>query len=404
MIQATTRLYLHDSSRFNFEATVVAAQIRDGVRWIALDQSAFYPEGGGQPADQGTINGLPVTDVQANDDVVWHALGAAGNDQSLDVDAHIHGAIDPTRRLDHMQQHCGQHILSAAFQALCGAATVGFHLGERIVTIDLDIPALQRNQVQAVEDLANQIVWGNLPVTVRILARDELNGLALRKTPTVAGPVRVVSIDDFDHSACGGTHPAYTGTVGMIAVLRWTRQRGGVRVSFACGGRALNELRRLNQVASEAAEQLSVGLDELPIATKRLLTTQQALQRQLATAEERLLDDEAERLYAAGELVGAKRVVQACFADWSIERLRTLAEAIAARPGGIALLGSSGTRANLVVACAPESGYEANQLLAHGLPQLAGRGGGNARLAQGGSPQSEHLEAALGTIRQQIQA
>ena len=391
----TSRLYYEDAYLASFAATVVAHGEVGGRAAVALDRSAFYPEGGGQPADHGTIDGVAISDVQVVDAIVWHVLAHGEQLGALPLGATVRGSLDWARRRDHMQQHCGQHLLTAAFMASGGPPTSSFHLGDGEVTIDLATPQLPAEQVRAAEELANQVVWEDRPISTRFLSAEELAGVALRKPPTVSGPVRVVSVADFDHSACGGTHPRSTGGVGLVAVLGWSRQRGGTRVSFACGGRALRELRRLGAAAGAAAAALSVGVDELPAAAARAVTAQKTAAKELGQAQAALDAAEALRLYAAGEPSGAARLVRYAFAELSSERLRTVAQGIAAQPGGVALLGSGGARASLVVACAPESARDAQALLRVGLALLEGRGGGNALLAQGGGPQSAQLAAAL---------
>ncbi|NNJ08809.1 alanyl-tRNA editing protein [Chloroflexales bacterium ZM16-3] len=396
---STERLYYADSYLRTFVATVVAHGEIGGRPAVALDRSAFYPEGGGQPADGGTLNGMAVADVQAEGGVVWHSLVRAEDLVALPVGAAVDGLIDWTRRLDHMQQHCGQHLLTAAFVAACGLATTSFHLGDAAVTIDLDVSDLTAAQARAAEDLANAVIWEDRSVTARFVSADELASLPLRKPPTVTAHVRVVSIADFDHSACGGTHPRSTGGVGAIRLLRWGRQRGGVRVEFACGVRALAAFRRLSAAAGGAAAALSVGADELPAAVDRLQASLRSAQKELEHAQIALDAADAAARYSEAEQVGAARVVCASLLDLSVERLRRVAQAIAGRPGGVAILGASGDRAQLVVACAPDSGRDARQILQAGLPLLDGRGGGGPTLAQGGGPRTEALDAALDAMK-----
>ncbi|MBX0326207.1 alanyl-tRNA editing protein [Oscillochloris sp. ZM17-4] len=395
MASKTDRLYYADSYLARFTATVLAHGAVGGRAAVALDRSVFYPEGGGQPADYGTLGGIAIADVQAEGGVVWHALARAEDLAALPLGARVEGAIDWPRRLDHMQQHCGQHLLTAAFIAACGLATTSFHLGDDSVTIDLDAPGLTEAQARAAEDLANAVIWDDLPVTARFVTPEELASLPLRKPPSVAENVRVVSIADFDHSACGGTHPRSAGGVGAIRVIRWGRQRGGVRVEFACGGRALAAFRRLSAAAGGAAAALSVGADELPAAVERLQVALRAAQKELEQAQSALDAADAEARYAVAEPHGAARLVRAALPGLSVERLRRVAQAIAGRSGGVAILGAPGERAQLVVACAADSGRDARQILQAGLPLLDGRGGGGPTLAQGGGPRSEQIAAAL---------
>jgi alanyl-tRNA synthetase len=388
-------LYYADSYLREFVATVVAHGALGGRVAVALDRSAFYPEGGGQPADLGALNGVAVADVQVDDDVVWHVLVQAEDLAALPVGASVSGMMDWERRLDHMQQHCGQHMLTAAFVAACGLMTTSFHLSEDVVTIDLDVSELTTAQARAAEDLANAVIWEDRPVVARFVGPEELATLPLRKPPSVSANVRVVSIADLDYSACGGTHPRSTGGVGAIQVLRWGRQRGGVRVEFVCGGRALAAFRRLGAAAGGAAALLSVGADELPAAVERLQGTLRATQKELEQAQVALDAADAAARYAAADIYGSARIVCTSLPGLGVERLRRIAQAIAGRPGGVAILGAAGERAQVTVACAPDSGRDAQQILRAGLHLLDGRGGGGPTLAQGGGPRSAQLDAAL---------
>lgn len=392
----TARLYYDNAYLREFAATVVAHGSVGGRAAVALDRSAFYPEGGGQPGDRGALNGLAVADVQQEGGSVWHVLADADDLGRLAVGAPVAGAIDWARRFDHMQQHCGQHLLTAAFLATSGLPTVAFHLGEAGVTIDLGAGELSEAQARAAEDLANTVVWEDRPISARFVTPDELATLPLRKPPSVTDNVRVVSVPDFDYSACGGTHPRSTGGVGLIAIRRWGRQKGGVRVEFACGGRALRELRRLGERAGAAAAALSVGVDELPDAVARLQGAQRAAQKALEQAQAELDHAEALRQYAAAPHSGAARLVRVVLDGAAPERMRALAQAVSAQPGGVALVGSAAAgRAHLAVACAGDSGHDARALLQVGLALLGGRGGGTAALAQGGGPQAALLRDAL---------
>ena len=252
----TERLYFADPYLTRFSARVVAREQRDQRPAVALDQSAFYPEGGGQPADTGTLSGAKVLDVQVEDGVIWHML-----DQALEADL-VQGAIDWARRFDHMQQHHGQHLLSAAFERLYELRTMSFHLGTGASTIDLAATELTPAQAAAAEDLTNQVIWEDRPILARFVTAEELAQLPLRKPPTVAGPVRIVSVPDFDHSACGGTHPRATGGVGLLHLRRWERRGDVTRVEFLCGGRALRDLRWKNAALGRLATVLSVGAEE----------------------------------------------------------------------------------------------------------------------------------------------
>lgn len=390
----TERLYYTDSYLTRFTATVVAHGSIGAQPAVALDRSAFYPEGGGQPGDEGALNDLAVRDVQVDDaGVVWHVLAEHAL-QYMPVGTAVEGAINWARRFDHMQQHCGQHILTAAFIEVAGMATTAFHLSAGSVTIDLEASSLEAAQVLAVEDMANAMIWANAPIMARFVAHEELAAIRLRKPPSVHEAIRVVSVGNFDHSACGGTHPRATGEVGPIVILGWNRQRGGIRVTFACGGRALTRMRQIRAVAAESATSLSVGIDEVPAAVERLRTANAALSRDV----EQLQTERLTHLAAQLAQQAPHGFVCAELAGLTPEQLRITAQYTLAAGAQVALLGTANTRAHLVVACAPKSNHDAAQILRAGLPAVEGRGGGNTGLAQGGGPEISGLQAALATM------
>jgi alanyl-tRNA synthetase len=384
----TERLYFADPYLTHFSARVVARDERDGRPAVALDQSAFYPEGGGQPADTGTLDGVAVLDVQADDGLVWHTLA-----QPLAADI-VQGELDWVRRFDHMQQHHGQHLLSAAFERLHGLRTVSFHLGGAVSTIDLAAPALSAEQAAAAEDLTNQVVWEDRPVLARFVTDEELAHLSLRKPPTVAGPLRVVSVPDFDHSACGGTHPRATGGVGLVHLRRWERRGDVVRVEFVCGGRALRDLRWKNAALSRLATALSVGPEEVEAAVLRVREAEERARKRLEEAGELLIGYEAQELIAQAELIGIVRVVRRAYADRGLEEVRALAKAISAG-GCLALLGLRAEKTQLIFARAEGLALDCGKLLRDTLAPIGGRGGGQPALAQGGLPDAARLDEAL---------
>ncbi|MHB1319917.1 MAG: alanyl-tRNA editing protein, partial [Anaerolineae bacterium] len=216
----TVRLFWQDAYQMEFRAHVQRRLTREGRPAVVLDETGFYPTSGGQPFDTGYLNQVPVLDVLEVDDEIVHILGAP-----IEADV-VEGHIDWARRLDHMQQHAGQHILSAAFERILSAGTISFHLGADDCTIDVECPALESDQIDRVEEYANRIVTDNVPIRTRQYSLDELGDIPLRKPPKVAGLVRVVSVGDIDYSACGGTHPSYSGEIGQIHIDRWERRHG----------------------------------------------------------------------------------------------------------------------------------------------------------------------------------
>jgi alanyl-tRNA synthetase len=384
----TERLYFADAYLAHFSAHVIARAEHGKRMAVALDQSAFYPEGGGQPADAGTVNDVPVLDVQVENGVVWHTLA-----RPLDSD-NVQGAIDWPRRFDHMQQHHGQHLLSAAFERLFDLRTVSFHLGATSATIDLAAPALTAEQAAAAEDLANQVIWEDRPVLARFVTTEELATLPLRKPPAVDGPIRVVSVPDFDHSACGGTHPRATGGVGLLHIRRWDRRGDALRVEFVCGGRALRDLRWKNTALGRLAASLSISPEEAETAVARLREAEERTRKRVEDLSEQLIGNEALSLIAQAEPVGRLVVVRRAFADRPLDEVRALAKTITAN-NAVALLGLRAEKTQLIFARGEGIELDCGALLRSVLAPLGGRGGGQPALAQGGLPDPAQLEQAL---------
>ncbi len=393
----TERLYFDDPYLRDFDARIVGRTTQGGQPAVALDRSAFYPEGGGQPGDHGTLNDVEVLDTQADGEVVWHILASAVSADS------VHGTIDWTHRFDLMQQHHGQHLLSAAFEQLFDTATVSVHIGAEICTVDLASTALTAEHLAAAETLANTMIWENHPINARFVDRADLSALALRKPPGDYAQIRIVSVAGFDHSACGGTHPRHTGEVGQIVIRRWERRGDTLRVEFVCGGRALRDYRQKNSLVNGLAADLSVGLVELPAAIERLREAETRSRKALATAEQQLLGYEAAALLAQAEQVGGVPIVVQRIEDRDLESLRRLARLIA-DGGGVALLGLAGPKAQLVFTRAANAPYDMGAALREAAAIVGGRGGGRPEAAQGGGPDGTRLSEALAHARAMVEA
>jgi alanyl-tRNA synthetase len=392
----THRLYFDDSYLARFAAHVTS---RDGSR-VALDRSAFYPEGGGQPADHGMIAGVPVTDVQVDEaGVVWHTLAGP-----LDTDE-VMCVVDWPRRLDHIQQHHGQHLLSAAFEELFTMKTVSFHLGPDSSTIDLAAPAVTAGQAEAAEARTNQVIWENRPVHARFVSREELESIPLRKPPAVEGPIRVVSVPDFDHSACGGTHPSATGGVGILHIRRLERRGAETRVEFVCGGRALRDLRRKDRIVTGLSAAASVGIDEVEAAVTRLRAEHAATRRKLAQTQAALTTWEAQDLIDSLATSPPAAVVSFVFAHRDPEEVRAIAREIAMRET-MALLAARWEGQATLIFAKPGNGphRECGTLLKETLAQFGGKGGGGKVMAQGVLDNATQAGAAVKWAAERVTA
>ena len=384
----TERLYYTDPYLTEFEARVVDTCDVEGRAAVILDRTAFYPTSGGQPFDTGTVAGARVIDViDREDGAILHVV-----DGAVAATAHVAGRVDWNRRFDHMQQHTGQHVLSAAIDRVCGVRTESFHLGADAATIDL-ARELTPAEMMASEDAANDVVWADRPVTIRFVHAADAANLNLRKESVRTGTLRIVDIDGFDVSACGGTHVLRTGVIGVIAISGWERFRGGTRLEFKCGGRALHAHRMLRDAVRESAGLLSIAAGELPQAIERLQGDGKELRRRLKDAGARLAVFEAEALAARAEPVaGFRMIVDALAADAGT--IKTMAQTIVAGPGRVAVLVTSGSPVSIVVSRSPDvSAVDAAGVLKALLGRFGGKGGGRPEMAQGGG-----LEASAESV------
>ena len=296
----------------------------------------------------------------------------------------VHGAIDWPRRFDHMQQHTGQHVLSAAFDQLHAARTESFHLGTEVSTIDLG-SEVSGQEIAAAEELANRFVWEDRPVGIRFVTDDEASRLPFRKPPVKTGRLRVIDVEGVDLSACGGTHVSMTGEVGVIVVRAWERYKGGTRIEFVCGGRARQAYRELRDAFAGAVRHLSVFPPELPDAIARLQAANKEGQREIKALRERLGEYEGKAFAATAEPIGALRAVIASVDGYDASTLKPLVSAACAQQGGVAVL--FGNASPVIVAAARHasaSSVDCGALVKALCARFGGKGGGRPDMAQGG--------------------
>jgi alanyl-tRNA synthetase len=376
----TKRLYYQEPYRTTFEASVTSCDAIGDRLHVVLDQTAFYPTSGGQPFDTGALGPARVLDViDQDDDQITHVV-----DRRLDAGMRVTGEIDWTRRFDHMQQHTGQHVLSAAFERLVHARTESFHLGTVTATIDL-AKEVSAKEVLSAEDEANRIVWEDRPVSIRVVSPDEAAALPLRKTPTRSGPLRLIEIEDFDLSACGGTHVARTGAIGIIAIAGAEKFRSGTRIEFVCGSRALTRFRAWRDAFAATQRHLSVAPAELAAGVERLQTESKTLQRAARALQERLAMHEAGALVGRGERIGDRLVVVEAVDAWDGAGIKALATAAAAaEPKSAIALFTTSVPALVVIARGKDANIDASAILKSLTSQFGGKGGGKADLAQAG--------------------
>jgi alanyl-tRNA synthetase len=400
-MQPTPKLYFRDSSVLQFSATVIGVQPSERGQLVVLDQTAFYPTGGGQPNDIGTLGEAKVVDVYEDDaGTIFHVIEDAG---ALDPGQTVTGSIDRRRRLDHMQQHSGQHILSQAFVQACGAETRSFHLGAHSSTIDIELQSPTQNLLRAAEDIANAVVFEDRPMRVHMVNEEEASRLPLRKESAVRGDIRVIEIEDFDWSPCGGTHAQRTGQVGNIAIRSFERVRKLTRVEFLCGMRVLADYRLANTSAFAVARLFSCERDSSPDLAQRAVQENKDLKRQVRDLRELAMSAEASEMLAGAPLNRGFKLIEAIFKLRDFEEVRILASKIVQREPSVALLATTDEKgARLVFARSASLTQDMGQLLAKACATLGGRGGGKPDLAQGGGPAVEKIEEAISSAADQV--
>ncbi len=376
----TTRLYYLEPYRRSFDATVLSVEPVAGHSHVTLDQTAFYPTSGGQPFDTGTLGGAAVTDViDREDGSIAHVVSG-----TLRPGEVVTGEIDWARRFDHMQQHTGQHVLSAAFDRLFGVRTESFHMGQLASTIDL-AREVSEGEIAKAEDDANRIVWEDRPVAIRFATAEEAAAMPLRTESARGGSLRLIDVQDYDLSACGGTHVERTGAIGIIAVAGWEKFKGGSRIEFLCGDRALQRFRVWRGSLSAIQKHLSVPPIEMAASIERMQADAKSVQRTVRGFQEKLAVHEAQALMTRAERSGAHLIAAEALEGWDPQGLKAIAVAAAsAHPDAVVVLFTSTSPAQAVIARGATASADAGALLKQLTAKFGGKGGGKADLAQGG--------------------
>lgn len=401
----TTKLYWSDSHLTQFSATVLAREERKGVQGIILDRTAFYPTGGGQPCDWGSIDSMEVYDVELLEDE--RILHWVRGERTLAIGEEVDCEIDWARRREMMQQHTGQHILSQAFFQLFGAGTQGFRITDHATEIDLALevqPDEIERAIAAAEELANRIVFENREIRIHEVTPEEAANLPLRKESFVTGCIRVIEIADYDWSPCGGTHARRTGEVGLIAVKSWERAKKMTRVHFVSGSRALAEYHSAAGAADAIALRLSVGRAEADAAVTKMQEENRRLAKRVRELAEVAARVEADEIAASVGLSDGLRIVVRVFRDRDFEELKLLAHRLVEEEGVIALLATceAGLARIVFARSAALANADMNAMVRSACERLGGRGGGKPDFAQGGGPRVDEIEDVLESIKSRL--
>ncbi|WP_010532363.1 alanyl-tRNA editing protein [Lentibacillus jeotgali] len=377
----TEKLYYQDPYISFFSAQIIHSNKDEKGRfYVILDQTAFYPTGGGQPNDTGTINGAHVYNVEEENGEVRHFI-----DRPLEENK-CYAEIDWTRRFDHMQQHAGQHILSAAYEDMYGYKTVSFHLGAENCTIDLEAPALNEEEAKRVEERANTVILENRSIETRWVTENELSKFPLRKAVSVTDNIRLVIIPDFDYNGCGGTHPNETGQVGSVKILHWEKHKKNIRVHFVCGDRVLKQLQEKHKMIQRLTATLNAPQTDLEAAANRILQKQEDLEKTITQLEAELLEQEAHKLIAQASIKDHYKLVTKIYKENSMKKLQQMANSMIHHTDGLLVLFINENDSKLQVVCARSNGIGINmqEYIRYILPEINGKGGGNEMIVQGG--------------------
>ncbi|HDR7950025.1 TPA: alanyl-tRNA editing protein [Bacillus toyonensis] len=375
------KLYYIDAYTKDFTTKIIKQDYdKEDNLYVVLNETAFYPTGGGQPYDTGTLNGTLVTNVEEVNGEIRHFIA-----EQLET-AEVEGKINWERRFDHMQQHAAQHILSAAFWDHFNIPTIGFHLGKETVTIDLETENLPAETIEKAVQIANNIVFENHPIRIQWMNLEEAKTLPLRKEPTLTENIRVVIIENFDYNGCGGTHPRRTGEVGLIQVLNWERNKGGIRLTFIAGWRTLKLMGQQQQIMKDVSKQLNSSETDIPAKVAQLLISQKENEKAIQTMNEKLLFAEANELLQQPAEIHAGFLISKVFTNRSMQEVAKLSAIITEQQEHAItyFIIENDDKLQCILACGKTVTLDMNALLKDALPAIEGKGGGNKKSARGG--------------------
>lgn len=375
------KLYYIDAYTKDFTTKIIKQDYdKEGNLYVVLNETAFYPTGGGQPHDTGTLNGIPVSNVEEVNGEIRHFIVEQLHTEEVE------GKIDWERRFDHMQQHTAQHILSAAFWDHFNIPTIGFHLGKETITIDLETENLHAETVEKAMQIANKIVFENHPIRIEWMNLEEAKTLPLRKEPTMTENIRVVIIENYDYNGCGGTHPKHTGEVGLIQVLGWERNKGSIRLTFIAGWRTLKLMGQQQQIMKDVSKQLNSSEADIPAKVSQLLTSQKENEKALQTMNEKLLFAEANELLQQPLEIHGGILISKVFTNRLMQEIAKLSAIITEQQEHAItyFVIENEDKLQCILACSKAVTLDMNALLKDALPTIEGKGGGNKKSARGG--------------------
>ena len=393
----TIKLYNDNVMLKNCQATVLACEEKDGKFFVELDQTVIFPEGGGQLSDRGKIGGVNVLHASEKDGRIWHEC-----DAPLEVGAQVEVALDWAVRLDRMQQHCGEHILSFVCWKLFDSNNIGFHMNEDTVTVDLD-KALSEEELVQVEQESNAIIWENRPITVLNLESEEAAKLPMRKfNANLQGILRIVAVENADVCTCCGTHPPVTGMVGCLKIIRAERRKQGQRLEILCGARAMADAAKNNRILQNIATDFSAKVEEVPERIAKLKEEMASLQEALKEKTAKLLEIELQEALAVAQVRADGAKVLALVLDDAKNGKNLLSRVGALENTVSVLLAVQPERISYFVALGKDTAGDCRAYIKLLNDTFGGRGGGKPDGAQGGADFCEDWQERFTTVLQQL--
>jgi alanyl-tRNA synthetase len=390
----TKKLFHQDSYQTTFQAKIVAKFVDKGKHNLILDQTYFYPNAGGQTCDRGKINGITVIDVQEENGRVIHYLE---RDIVAEIGATVSGEVDWKERFDHMQQHTGQHILSGALMNLWQQETLSFHMGEDACTLDIPFTMLDEKKVDILEVMLNRIICENRPIH-QYFAKDnsEITPEKLRKLDKKHEKLRIIEIDKFDRTACGGTHCRYTGEIGIIKITGWENRKDKTRIFFLCGYRALADYQKKHRVTRNVSNMLTTGLDQLEEKITRLSQEKKHLNKQVSRMEKTLLQFETEELKEQnGWEQNGLHFITRLFPEKSLQSLQQIAFRLTDTEKKVIILGAEKPEPVICLSCSRDLSFHSGKLMIRIMNEYQGKGGGSAFMAMGKFEKKDNIQKAL---------
>jgi len=374
----TKRLFYNAPYKKEFEATVISSlKIDDTSCGIILDQTLFYPESGGQPADKGRLNKARVYSVYEDDETIVHVV-----DTDFNEGEKVHGSLDWDRRFDHMQQHSGQHILSQSFLELKNAKTIGFHMGEKDSTIDIDCADISDEEIQLIEDRANKIVMENRDIQISVIDKNKLDTAALRKYPSEEDTLRIVEIDHFDKTACCGTHVLRTGEIGIIKIIKTENYKGGKRITFTCGWRSIKDYQFKHTIVNKAAKILTSSCSELLDNIEKLKNKYHNDKKRVNQLIKEKADLESRDLFNNAEKLHGMRIASQVFRNREQSEVSVLIKQLIDYEKIIVIFGLEDQEPMIFLGRSEDVDIDMRKILQPASEIMQAKGGGSPFLAQ----------------------